>query len=464
MENTQVLNKVKQFESTLKTLLIIKFGKVLPENKFILLKSQSFVDTNMIKQCYGDNEKLRGLVLRTLLDNVIDVRCKKDLEINGNIETINYGDYLQDGLVEYYAKIISQENAFSIDSKQDIDEQIMLIQTLKGKLGDDFDKLVLNNDANTLLAIAGSQEFVEEADKDAIKRHVELMNEADKIDKKDNEAIQKVQDNFENKEQINIVYLKGKQYVKYIDKNDVVHLVETEGSKNVSRLFKEKIQQVGPGKLINPEDFFNELTKIVSEENMVATEDKNPSLQSHQEIDMISFVRSNSNYVELAKNGKVTHSNDGSIHILENTNDVVVTESNNGIVSSDIISHNTTGIDNNFKQETAQIEQENDDIILSPEKYEELCNSFKNGKDLTLEELRALKKYEKMYMSEYGMNPVENTFNQEREKEGPVLSIYQNKYKYAGFTNKYLIIYIIIMTICIGVIIGAAIFKLVKRA
>lgn len=461
MDNTEVLNKVKQFESALKTLLIAKFGKVLPENKIILLNSQSFVDADMIKQCYGDNEKLRGVVLRTLLDNVIDVRCKKDLEVNGNIETVNYGDYLQDGLVEYYARVIAQEKGFTIDSTQNMDKQIMLIQTLKEKLGDDFDKLVLNNDANTLLAIAGSQEFIEEADKDAIKRHIELMNQADKVDKKDNDAIQKVQDNFENKEQINIVYLKGKQYVKYVDKNDVVHLVETESSKNVSKLFKEKIQQVGPGKLINPEDFFNELTKVAPEENMVATEDKNPSLQTHQETDMISFVRSNSNYVDLAKKGKVTHSNDGSIHVLENTNDVVVAESNSGIVSSDIISHNSTGIDNNFKQETAQVEKENDDIILSPEKYEELCNSFKSGKNLTLEELRALKKYEEMYMSEYGMSPAENTFNQAKKEEGPVLSMYgKNKYKYAGFTNKYLIIYIIIMTICIGVIVGAAIFKL----
>ena len=461
MENTEVLNKVKQFESALKTLLIAKFGKVLPENKIILLNSQSFVDTDMIKQCYGDNEKLRGVVLRTLLDNVIDVKCKKDLEVNGNIETVNYGDYLQDSLVEYYARIISQEKGFTIDSTQDIDKQIMLIQTLKEKLGDDFDKLVLNNDANTLLAIAGSQEFIEEADKDAIKRHIELMNQADKVDKKANDTIQKVQDSFENKEQINIVYLKGKQYVKYVDKNDVVHLVETEGSKNVSKLFKEKIQQVGPGKLINPEDFFNELTKVAPEENMVTTEDKNPTLQTHQETDMISFVRSNSNYVDLAKKGKVTHSNDGSIHVLENTNDVVVTESNSGIVSSDIISHNSTGIDNNFKQETAQVEKENDDIILSPEKYEELCNNFKSGKNLTLEELRALKKYEEMYMSEYGMSPAENTFNQTKKGEGPVLSMYgNNKYKYAGFTNKYLIIYIIIMTICIGIIVGAVIFKL----
>ena len=66
-----------------------------------------------------------------------------------------------------------------------------------------------------------------------------------------------------------------------------------------------------------------------------------------------------------------------------------------------------------------------------------------------------------MYMSEYGMSPAENTFNQTKKGEGQVLSMYgNNKYKYAGFTNKYLIIYIIIMTICIGIIVGAVIFKL----
>ncbi|UKI57607.1 MAG: hypothetical protein L6V81_09915 [Clostridium sp.] len=77
MDNNETLNKIKQFESLVKKCLIVKFGKFLPENKIAILEYQSFVDEEMIKSCGNDDSKLRGTVLRTLLDNVIDVKCKK---------------------------------------------------------------------------------------------------------------------------------------------------------------------------------------------------------------------------------------------------------------------------------------------------------------------------------------------------------------------------------------------------
>lgn len=470
MGDIETLNKLKQFESLIKQCLTAKFGKVLPENKIALLSFQSFVSEDMIKKCNGDEDKLRGIVLRTLLDNVIDVRCKKELEIDGKMEEVIYGEYLQDALVEHYAIYFKDLYKFDIDMIPDMEEKLKAVTILKEKLGDDFDKLVLNSDANTLLAIAGNSELAKEMDEDAIKRHIEIINNANNINDKDSNINQELQENFDKKGQINILYLKGKQYVKYIDQDDVVHLVETDNDKRVSKLYKDKINEVGPHKKIDPSDFFNELTSMIPEENLTATEDINTDYVNHEEVNMLSFIHSANAYKDDTKEGKVTHNNDGTIHILENSNDVVVTENRyNDLVSSTVVK-NDSELNSNFTQEEIQKQEDNNDVVLSPEKYEELCNKFKSGNDLNLEELRSLKKYEEIYMKEYGTAPYNNVPEEEIEEKknetldnsAPVLRMNSSDKRYAGFTSKYLVAYIVVMTICLGIILGAAIFKIIN--
>ena len=46
------------------------------------------------------------------------------------------------------------------------------------------------------------------------------------------------------------------------------------------------------------------------------------------------------------------------------------------------------------------------------------------------------------------------------EQDGPKLVMKSGQYPMAGFTNKYLICFVIVLTICIGVIVGALLFKL----
>lgn len=492
MDNLDTLNRLKQFESLMKQNLIIKFGPFLSDNKIALLNFQSFVDEDIIGKCDNNEDKMRELIVRTLLDNILDIRCKKDLEINGKVETISYGDLLQEILVSYYTKSIADSYQFTAGGLSD--EELMKITLLKNELGDDFDKIVLNNDANTLLAIAGNGDLIKEADNDAIKRYTENLNKNEKVDTEREE----VKESFENKGQINIVYLNGRQYVKYIDSDDVVHLVETEHTNDlVSKVYKDKIKDVGPNGRINPEDFFNELTSFVNEENLTATEDVNLDYLNHEEVNMLSFIHSNSAYKDDVKEGKVTHNSDNTIHVLESSNDIVVTDTNShDLVSSKVISQNESDLSNDLNGKTLQNEEVNDDVVLSRKEYEELCDKFKSGGNLTLEQLRALKKYEELYMQEYrtvgSVNSEvqstapdvqnENTIQESNvitpeeiqektdelikkeglEEAGPVLRMGNGERRYAGFTNKYLIIYLVIMTICIGVIIGAALFKMTR--
>lgn len=492
MDNLDTLNRLKQFESLMKQNLIIKFGPFLSDNKIALLNFQSFVDEDIIGKCDNNEDKMRELIVRTLLDNILDIRCKKDLEINGKVETVSYGDLLQEILVSYYTKSIADSYQFTANGLSD--EELMKITLLKNELGDDFDKIVLNNDANTLLAIAGNGDLIKEADNDAIKRYTENLNKNEKVDTEREE----VKESFENKGQINIVYLNGRQYVKYIDSDDVVHLVETEHTNDlVSKVYKDKIKDVGPNGKINPEDFFNELTSFVNEENLTATEDVNLDYLNHEEVNMLSFIHSNSAYKDDVKDGKVTHNNDNTIHVLESSNDIVVTDTDShDLVSSKVISQSESDLSNDLNGKTLQKEEVNDDVVLSRKEYEELCDKFKSGGNLTLEQLRALKKYEELYMQEYrtvgSVNfevqstapdvQNENTIQESNvitpeeiqektdelikeeglEEAGPILRMGNGERRYAGFTNKYLIIYLVIMTICMGVIIGAALFKMTR--
>lgn len=499
MDNLDTLNRLKQFESLMKQNLIIKFGPFLSDNKIALLNFQSFVDEDIISKCDNNEDKMRGLIVRTLLDNILDIRCKKDLEINGKVETISYGDLLQEILVSYYTKSIADSYQFTASGLSD--EELMKITLLKNELGDDFDKIVLNNDANTLLAIAGDPDLIKESDNDAIKRYTEKLDENKEVDT----SREEVKDSFENEGQINIVYLKGKQYVKYIDSDDVVHLVETEHTNGlVSKVYRDKIKDVGPNGRISPEDFFSELTSFVSEENLTATEDINTEYLNHEEVNMLSFIHSNSAYKDDVKEGKVTHNNDNTIHVLENSNDVVVTDTDSrDLVSSKVIPQSDSDLSNDLNGVTLQKEEVNDDVILNRKEYEELCDKFKSGGNLTLEQLRALKKYEELYMQEYrgtvsNTPDVQNTEAQNMEVDvpsdnnivqnenkfitpeeiqektdevikeegleeaGPILRMGNGERRYAGFTNKYLIIYLVIMTICIGVIIGATLFKMTR--
>lgn len=492
MDNLDTLNRLKQFESLMKQNLIIKFGPFLSDNKIALLNFQSFVDEDIISKCDNNEDKIRELIVRTLLDNILDIRCKKDLEINGKVETVSYGDLLQEILVSYYTKSIADSYQFTAGGLSD--EELMKITLLKNELGDDFDKIVLNNDANTLLAIAGNGDLIKEADNDAIKRYTENLNKNEKVDTEREE----VKEAFENKGQINIVYLNGRQYVKYIDSDDVVHLVETEHTNDlVSKVYKDKIKDVGPNGKINPEDFFNELTSFVNEENLTATEDVNLDYLNHEEVNMLSFIHSNSAYKDDVKDGKVTHNNDNTIHVLESSNDIVVTDTDShDLVSSKVISQSESDLSNDLNGKTLQKEEVNDDVVLSRKEYEELCDKFKSGGNLTLEQLRALKKYEELYMQEYrtvgSVNSEvqsnapdvqnENTIQESNvitpeeiqektdelikeeglEESGPILRMGNGERRYAGFTNKYLIIYLVIMTICMGVIIGAALFKMTR--
>ena len=64
---------------------------------------------------------------------------------------------------------------------------------------------------------------------------------------------------------VQIVYLNGVQYIKYVDSNDQTHLVESGDPDRVSEVYKTTMLGLKPGDKFDPEAFFEELTSYVPE-------------------------------------------------------------------------------------------------------------------------------------------------------------------------------------------------------
>ena len=251
-----------------------------------------------------------------------------------------------------------------------------------------------------------------------------------------------------------------------------------------------------PGEKIDAEELFKELTSYIPEIDLNVKEDiKTDSLNS-EEVNMLNFVHSKDDFKEDIKEDVVTHSSDQHIHVLENSNDIVVTDENDeGLVKSTVINDDNEEIelekpDTNYIEGANEVQEEktvneivNDNInpneeqeekhdeekILTPEEYEKLCMKFANNENLTLEELRALKRStpEEMKRAEEMdaeiVDAVDDKLEDEgiiKDEKGPVLvPSSKRRFNNAAFTNKYLLIYVVIITICIGFIVGALLFK-----
>lgn len=464
MVGTIKLEKLREFETLVKKCIAHKYSKYIPESKLNFLNSKSFIDENVLDPTSLDIT--RGNIVRTVLGAVIDVRCTKELKITENeIETVVYGNYLQNGLIEYYAHELSISYNINIDERPELKNNLDLVIELKEKLDNGLDPLVFNSNAIEILDAAEIENVIKTCDNDAIEEFVAKKESVEALAPGSAEEEKQIKRDFADEGKVQIVYLYGKQYIKYIDKFDEVHLVETHDSSIISKIYKDKFNNLKPGEKINAEEFFEELTKSIEEVPLSKEEEINKDYLTAEEVNMLDFVYSNKELKEDVSTDVVTHSEDSNIHVIESTNDIVVTEDHGDHVESVVIKDEDNGITQDGTQEQLQQDEEIDEKILTEAEYEELCMKFANNQELTLEELRALKRStpELMQQNKQQVEEVIDEIQDEMDEkiikeDGPKLIIGGNKY--AAFTNKYLLAFIIILTVCLGVLIGALLFKL----
>lgn len=464
------LEKAREFESLVKRVLMSKYGKMLPSDKITLLNTTEFLDESIIK---ADPSNVYGEVIRKVVGSVIDVTCTKELYISEDeSKDIIYGEYLEEGLIEFYSRKIAEKFNLNLEDKPELKDNLDMVQKLYEKLGEGLDEKVFSEDALEILDAAELEELITECDNQAIESYLNNLSTAKGIGEVKDEVtpINGKGDVLDEEGRVQIVYLNGVQYIKYVDKEDQVHLVETNDSKHVSEVYRKTILGLNPGDKLDAEAFFKELTSYIPETNLDVKEDIKTSSLNNEEVNMMNFIHSSKEFKLDGKEDVITHSSDQTIHVIENTNDIVVTDDKGDHVESTVISDDDDpelkDDAGGVKPEEIQEEEKIDEKVLTPEEYEKLCMKFANNEELTLEELRALRRStpEEMVRSQEDKELLEQMREEEnelvRQNEGPILS-YPGKYKYgsAAFTNKYLLIYVILITICIGFIVGALLFK-----
>lgn len=464
------LEKAREFESLVKRVLMSKYGKMLPSDKITLLNTTEFLDESIIK---ADPSNVYGEVIRKVVGSVIDVTCTKELYISEDeAKDIIYGEYLEEGLIEFYSRKIAEKFNLNLEDKPELKDNLDMVQKLYEKLGEGLDEKVFSEDALEILDAAELEELITECDNQAIESYLNNLSTAKGIGEVKDEVtpINGKGDVLDEEGRVQIVYLNGVQYIKYVDKEEQVHLVETNDSKHVSEVYRKTILGLNPGDKLDAEAFFKELTSYIPETNLDVKEDIKTSSLNNEEVNMMNFIHSSKEFELDGKEDVITHSSDQTIHVIENTNDIVVTDDKGDHVESTVISDDEDpelkDDAGGVKPEEIQEEEKIDEKVLTPEEYEKLCMKFANNEELTLEELRALRRStpEEMVRSQEDKELLEQMREEEnklvRQNEGPILS-YPGKYKYgsAAFTNKYLLIYVILITICIGFIVGALLFK-----
>ena len=464
------LEKAREFESLVKRVLMSKYGKMLPSDKITLLNTTEFLDESIIK---ADPSNVYGEVIRKVVGSVIDVTCTKELYISEDeSKDIIYGEYLEEGLIEFYSRKIAEKFNLNLEDKPELKDNLDMVQKLYEKLGEGLDEKVFSEDALEILDAAELEELITECDNQAIESYLNNLSTAKGIDEVKDEVtpINGKGDVLDEEGRVQIVYLNGVQYIKYVDKEEQVHLVETNDSKHVSEVYRKTILGLNPGDKLDAEAFFKELTSYIPETNLDVKEDIKTSSLNNEEVNMMNFIHSSKEFELDGKEDVITHSSDQTIHVIENTNDIVVTDDKGDHVESTVINDDEDpelkDDAGGVKPEEIQEEEKIDEKVLTPEEYEKLCMKFANNEELTLEELRALRRStpEEMVRSQEDKELLEQMREEEnelvRQNEGPILS-YPGKYKYgsAAFTNKYLLIYVILITICIGFIVGALLFK-----
>ncbi len=476
-----ILEKMKSLESTIKKYLTIRFGKYLSEQKMNLMYSKNYVQDLDFDNADSE-EQANGVLLRGILGSLIDIKCSKNLNVSENeTKEIIYGEDLEQSLIEEYAQELASIYNINMDNKPELKEDAQTIKKLKEKLNNGLDPLVFNSNAIEILDAAQTKELINEYDNKAIEKYVKKKEKTENIRVGSKEEEKHIDEELTKTGRIQIVFLQGKEYVKYVDEIGEPHLVETKNPTLVSDVFKNAIGDLKPGEELDPEKFFELLTLKEEEVKLVKKKDLNKNHLTSEEVNMINFVHNNK-HVELTNASDttvLTDADNAQIHIDTDTNNLMSTAVVGGVITSEVIKDGTDSLTNmnttngvqvgdipgeNVQEKQGKVETE-ELKPLTEEEYYSYCEKFIKGEELPLEVLQQLKSSplnEKL--------AVENNLNIQneepeiiQEESGPVLGMHGSSWRASGFTNKYLAFLIVGIIVCIGITLGALLFKIAGR-
>ncbi len=408
------LTIIKDFETKLKEHLIKQFGTFIPENKISLLNSTSYVTKEVLNKSSNDEKKCE--LTRNMLGSLMDIKCYKEIDINGSMATILYGRNLERALIEYYAQDLSRKFNFNINEIQGLNNDLETVKLLDEKLDGRLSSYVFNTDAIKLLNIEELKEIAKKYDTEELEKYLtHSANVSDGI------SFDMLKSKTEEG-RLEIITIDNRKYIKYVDKTDTVHLIDINDSQKAMDYCTEELSNLGPNEKIIPEKFFYELNKIVKEKNF-------NKVKNYETINMY-------NYIENLNNGNnisdIYKSGENGIVINENENDVFRVEINK----------------DERKIESEFITKDGDNRIIAIS-FDELFNKFLNN-ELSKEEFLGMINIDEL--NEEQLKQLRDYLVKSEEKEkGPTLTPYNNPY---GFANKSFILYVFIIAISIALVLS----------
>ncbi len=436
----ETLNKIKQFENTLKMLLLETYGKFLPEDKISLLNATNYTTTNLLDG--KTSSEIRGDITRRMLDDLIDLRCTKEIVLfDGNTIDITYGGALEETLINYYANQLSEKYHFDINKVEGLNEDLETVKLLYEKLGDGLDISVFNEDAMKLLTKADIKEITEKYDQKELESYFEKAKRVAgiaSVSKQEQNDLLK--ENTERDLSVQIVWIHDRKHIKYTDPYGEVHLTDIHNLPRVEEFYKQKLATLNPDEKLDPEEFYHELQKYyASEMELMSTKDIKEDELNSKQVDMLAFVKSNQELQKAREQDIMKHNSQMDIHVMASDKSIVATEDKDDYVEASIIKDGSADIDDSISQKSTDISSQ----LISKEEYIRLNNKLFNGENLSLEELEALRRAAPVYAEE-----VFNDMQQQSETSGVQLKP-KNPYN-TGFTIKTFALYFVVLTILIA--------------
>ncbi|MGM9877862.1 MAG: hypothetical protein ACI33S_04350 [Bacilli bacterium] len=200
--SNETIEKLKQFQSILKTCILDRFKNNLPQDKIDLINKTDFVNIDELKS-YNNALDIQGAILRKMLYSIIHITCNKDIQVGNETKSVEYGKLLNDLLVEHFAIEISGRYKFQIISDEKLRDKLTIVNEIKKVLGAKFESLVLTQNAKYILSIDGLKEIEAIFDVNAI-------DEANKPIQTNSENTPLQQQNSPNPNEIDITdYIKN---------------------------------------------------------------------------------------------------------------------------------------------------------------------------------------------------------------------------------------------------------------
>ena len=442
------LEKIKQMENSLKAFLLAEFGTYLPEDKVSLLNSENYAKENLLNQNL-DDAHLRGAMARTMLKDLINVECTKNLTVSEGLTIdLPYGQSLQEALIEYYARNLADKYGFDINQFPELANDIEIVKLLNEKLDNTLDKQVFNSDAVKLIQAAGFKELLEKEDTEAINKYLERNKKLadDNLSKdKQNELVSEY---FERPGSIQVTWINDKKHIKYTDPDGKVHLSQIEGYEKTNDFIKQQIASVKPGEKLDPEKFYSEIKRMAGEITLTDTKDVDKEQLNYEEVDMLEFINSNKKIREKAKEKQITHNNLMTKHVIEETNDIVYTEDHLDRVEAKVIKDGNAEMTDEVKQDEMNLQNG----ILEKEEFLDLMDRFEQEPDsITKEEAEAIRRTINYY-KEHEM---------ELPKRGAVLSPYNKNNPYSGYAGN-TVKNLTVLTVLLVIVLIAIIMYIMK--